>query len=165
MARRSRRSGGSHVGSLFGFLIAVAVVAAIGAWVTLPQIPIWYHGLVLPSWTPPDAVFGPAWTALYLMIAVAAWGVARMRESPVRQRALSYWWIQLAANCLWSPLFFGLHLVIPALIDIVLLVGLVVATVLAFRKAAPWAATLLLPYLAWLCYATSLNAGILILNR
>ena len=165
MSRRSRRSGGAHAPALAGFLAAVAAVGAVGAWTTLPQIATWYHGLVLPSWTPPDAVFGPAWAVLYLLMALAAWGVARVRDSPARQQALSLWWLQLVVNCAWSPLFFQLHWVAMALADILLLIGLVAASALAFRAVVPWAAGLLLPYLAFVCYAASVNAGVLLLNR
>lgn len=149
---------------LSGLLAVTLTVGGLGAWATVPEIAGWYHGLQRPSWTPPDVVFGPVWTTLYVLMAIAAWRIWRCPPTAVRSAGLALWWVQLAANGLWSPLFFGLHRVGPALIDIGVLLGLLAACVLAFRRLVPWAGWLMLPYLAWVCYAATLNYGILILN-
>jgi benzodiazapine receptor len=106
-------------------------------------------------------VFGPVWTALYVMIAVAAWLVWRQ---PWHGRALRLWGWQLLANALWAPIFFDLHLIGLALLEILLLVLLIGLTVAAFARQSRPAALLMLPYLLWTCYAAYLNAGFRWLN-
>ncbi|MEI8151752.1 MAG: TspO/MBR family protein [Hyphomicrobiales bacterium] len=141
----------------------VAVVAIAGSWVTLPKIPTWYAGLNKPSFTPPNAVFGPAWTILYTMMAVAVWRIGAPSD-PARRRAVTLFAVQLAFNAVWSPVFFGLQA--PKL-GLVVVAGLLVslaATFIAFWRIDRWAGGLLVPYLAWVCYATSLNAAIVASN-
>jgi translocator protein len=146
------------------WIAVVAVIAAVGSWVTLPKIPTWYAGLVKPSFTPPNAVFGPVWTILYVAMAVSAWRVSIAPPSAQRQRALALFVLQLIANAAWSPVFFGFEA--PRLglaVILVLLVG-VVATVSAVRRVESLAAWLLVPYLAWVGYASALNAAVAALN-
>lgn len=121
----------------------------------------WYATLPKPAWTPPGWVFGPVWTLLYILIAVAAWLVWRARGS-LRAAAppLAVWAAQLLLNGLWSLLFFGLHLVVPAFVEILLLWLAILATVIAFWRVRPLAGALLLPYLAWVAFAAALNGAI-----
>jgi tryptophan-rich sensory protein len=149
---------------LIGLLAAVFVVGAVGASVTIPQIPGWYRTIAKPDWTPPDWLFGPAWTTLYGLMAIAAFLVWRRPDQPARGWGLRLWWTQLAANALWSPLFFGLHWLGTALIEIGLLWLLVAATLVAFRPVRGLAAGLLVPYLLWVSFAAALNAAIWQLN-
>lgn len=126
----------------------------------------WYASLAKPAWTPPTWVFGPAWTILYAMMAVAAWRLwrrlgARPRES---RRALVLFAVQLALNLSWTPVFFGMQRPDLALVVILFLWVAIAATIVAAWKACKTAAALLVPYLAWVTFATALNAAIWRLN-
>jgi len=121
----------------------------------------WYAALVKPSFNPPPWVFPPVWTALYLAMGVAAWLVWR---AGARGRPLVLWSAQLVLNAAWTPLFFGLHRPDLALVDMLVLWGLVAATVVAFWQVRPAAGALLVPYLAWISFAAVLNAAIWRLN-
>jgi tryptophan-rich sensory protein len=110
---------------------------------------------------PPSAVFPVVWTTLYIMMGLAAW-LAWRRPAP--WPALRLWGLQLLANALWSPAFFGLHSPTLGLVVLAALLPLIVATILAFRRLDPRAAALMLPYLLWTLYATYLNAGFRWLN-
>jgi tryptophan-rich sensory protein len=139
------------------FLIIVAAVAMSG--VTF-QPGTWYAGLAKPFWTPPNWLFPPVWTLLYIMIAVAGWLI--FATDDVRLKGL--WVAQLIFNALWSWLFFGQHWIAAGLIDITaMLISIAALVTLAWptRRRIAW---LMLPYLAWVAYASSLNAAILILN-
>ena len=146
------------------WLAVVAAVGAVGSWVTLPQIPGWYAGLAKPWFTPPNAVFGPAWTTLYLMMAVAVWLVGRMPPSSARTAAIALFVVQLACNAIWSPAFFGLQAPRLGLAVIAVLLASLAATIAVFWRISRPAALLLVPYLAWVCYATALNGAIVALN-
>ncbi|MDD3178827.1 MAG: tryptophan-rich sensory protein [Opitutaceae bacterium] len=125
----------------------------------------WYALLQKPSWNPPGWVFGPVWTALYILMGVAAWLVWRRGGFRVHRRPLGLFLIQLALNALWTPLFFGLHSPALAFVDIVALWLAIVATLAAFRSIHRGAALLLTPYLAWVSFAAILNFTIWQLNR
>ena len=124
----------------------------------------WYAGLIKPSWNPPSWVFGPAWTLLYVMMAVAAWLVWREGGWKAQKVALGWFVAQWTLNALWTPLFFGLHHIGLALIEIVLLWLTLAVTVGVFRRVKPAAGALLIPYLAWVSFATILNFTIWRLN-
>lgn len=124
-----------------------------------------YTQLQRPPWAPPPAVFGPVWTALYLMMGLAAGLVAGTRPaSPAlqgaRTRALALFVLQLGLNALWTWLFFAWRLGALAFVDIVLLIVLLVWVSIEFRRLRPPAAWLLLPYLAWVCFAAALNLAL-----
>lgn len=144
------------------WLALVGLVAALGAGFG-PDA--WYAALVKPAWTPPPGVFAPAWTALYLMMAIAAWQVWRAPGPvPQRRRALRLMGVQLALNAAWSPLFFGAHAPGLAFLDIAALCFVVALTIMAFARVRASAATLMLPYLAWIAFAAALNAAIWLAN-
>ena len=146
----------------FALCLAIAVLAGI---VTEPEIPTWYAELEKPSWTAPAAAFPVAWTILYILIAVALWRLwDRTAPSPERDHVLWFFFAQLVLNAAWSPVFFGLHAIEAALVVIVALVITLLGTVLTAMRVDRMSAVLLLPYLAWAAYATTLNAGILALN-
>jgi len=145
-----------HVPALLGWLALCFAVAGIGA-VASTNAPQFYGQLVQPRWAPPPTVFGPVWSVLYLLMAVAAWLVGREWPGPGRRRALALFGVQLAANALWSWLFFAWHLGGWAFADIVLLWLLLAATVVHFWRLRPLAGALLLPYLAWVGFALVLN--------
>lgn len=151
-----------------GALAALPVIAAslAGNAVTLPQIQGWYATLAKPSFNPPNWVFGPVWTVLYVMMAYAVYRIWQLdRESPGRVRALTLFYVQLALNAAWSAAFFGLNSPALGLVVIVLLLAMIVATILRFHPLDRPAALLLVPYAAWVSYATLLNASIWWLNR
>lgn len=154
--------------TLVGFLGLTLLVGAADAAVTATAVHSWYLSLTQPPGTPPNWLFGPVWTVLYAMIAVAAWlvwrrGVTAGGEQRTRP-ALRLWGWQLLANAAWTPAFFGLHSTGLAVAVIVVLLALIVATVRGFARISRPAALLMLPYLAWSCYAGYLSAGFLWLN-
>jgi tryptophan-rich sensory protein len=143
------------------WLAAAFVPAAIGAAFPAPD---YYADLRKPAWAPPPWLFGPVWTALYALIGVAAWLVDR-RGGAGSRRALGLWGGQLALNAAWTPIFFGLRAPGPALVEILVLWVAVAATTIAFLARRTAAGALLLPYLAWVTFATALNFEIWRLNR
>jgi len=155
---------GKRWGALAVFLIVCVAGGALGGIVTVPAIDGWYRTIQKPAWTPPDGLFGPVWTVLYVTIAIAGWLVWRHRSAPGGGAAMTLWCVQLALNLAWSPLFFGLRSPGLGLVDIVLLWAAIVAFLWAARRIAPAAALLLVPYLAWVSFATALNLAIFRLN-
>lgn len=141
--------------SLIAWLAVCAAVGAVGALASI-DARAFYAELAKPSWAPPAGVFGPVWTVLYALMAVAAWLVGRERTAPSRNAALVLFVVQLAVNALWSWLFFAWHRGALAFGDILVLLVLIVATLAAFWRVRPLAGALLLPYLAWVGFATAL---------
>lgn len=125
----------------------------------------WYQEIAKPAWTPPGWVFGPVWTVLYAMMGVAAWLVWKRHGFRGARLALTLFGIQLLLNAAWSWLFFGLRRPDLALVDILLLWGVILATARAFHPLHRTAALLLVPYLVWVGFAAVLNAAIWQLNR
>ena len=122
----------------------------------------WYTSLAKPAFNPPNWVFGPVWSALYVMIGVAGWLVWKSRRSTA---ALSLWWTQLALNFLWSPVFFAMHGIGMALIVISLLLVTIWAFVAVTVHQCLRAALLFVPYGLWVAFATLLNGSLYLLNR
>lgn len=131
--------------------------AGIGGAVTSPQIGNWYATLSKPSWNPPNWVFGPVWSVLYLCMAVAAWLVWRQKGLAGAGGPLTLFGVQLALNTLWSCLFFGLHSPGVAFAEIILLWVAIVATTIAFWRRSVPAGLLFVPYLVWVTFAALLN--------
>ena len=147
--------------ALAGFLAASLVVAVLGGLATAGNVDGWYASADKPAWTPPDAVFGPVWSVLYTVMAVAAWLVWRQGGWGRQRGPLTLYAVQLLLNLAWTPVFFAAERLTAALVVIVALDLVLVATVAAFWRVRPVAGALLLPYLAWSLFATSLNAGFL----
>ena len=122
----------------------------------------WYDGLAKPTWTPPRLAFPVVWTALYLLMSLAA---ARVAPLPGAGTALALWSLQIALNTLWTPVFFGAHKKGLGLVVISCLWFAVAAMLRAFWQLDSWAAVMILPYLAWLSVAASLNFWIWRNNR
>ncbi len=150
--------------ALLGFLCATFAVAGISSRFTIQAIPGWYAALAKPSFNPPNRVFGPVWTLLYTLMAIAAWLVWRLPASTARSRALAAFWVQLTLNFAWSFLFFGEHRIAMAFAEIVLLWLAIFATTLLFFRVARAAAWLFVPYLAWVSFASVLNFSLWRLN-
>jgi benzodiazapine receptor len=121
----------------------------------------WYARLVKPAFTPPGWIFGPVWTVLYVMIAVAGWRVWRRDRGGGPMR---FWWTQLVLNFLWPPVFFSAHQIGLALAVILLLLAAILAFIAASWRQDRMAAWLFAPYAAWVAFASVLNASILVLN-
>jgi benzodiazapine receptor len=147
--------------ALAAALLACFAAAAVGALFPPGE---WYLGLERPLLTPPGWVFGPVWTTLYTLMAVAAWLVWRARGLAGARGPLALFAIQLVLNAAWSPLFFGAHALGWALVEITALWLAIAATLAAFGRVRPLAAALLAPYLAWVSLALWLNLGFWRLN-
>lgn len=145
-------------------LFVCFIAAAVGGFVTTSQIPGWYAALSKPVWTPPNSVFGPVWTLLYFLMAVAAWLVWRQSGTRKARSALSLFAAQLVLNLAWSLLFFGLHSPALAFVDILLLWAAILVTLLQFTRHSLGAGLLLVPYLAWVTFAAALNWSIWQMN-
>jgi benzodiazapine receptor len=147
---------------LVGFIGLCLLVGTVGGSMTVRAVHHWYQTLRAPPGTPPNWVFAPVWTALYVMIGIAGWLVwRRLGAAP----PLRLWGWQLAANALWAPAFFGLHSPAVAMAVMAALLPLVMITILSFRRIQRTAAVLMVPYGAWCIYAAYLNAGFLLLNH
>lgn len=155
------RSGRKALG-LAGWLLLCFAAAAFGS-LFMPGE--WYAQLNKPTWNPPNWIFGPVWTALYTMMAIAAWLVWRRGGFAAQRLPLGLFLSQLFLNALWSPLFFGLHNPALALAEIVFLWLAILGTLLAFWKVHRGAGLLLVPYLAWVTFAAMLNFTLWQLNR
>lgn len=146
--------------SLIAFLVLVVGCGFAIGYMTAPGA--WYAGLAKPTFNPPSWIFGPVWTALYVLIAGAGW---RIFERDHSGHAMRFWWSQLALNFLWSPVFFAAHRIELALVVILLLLAAILAFVAASWRQDCTAAWLFVPYAAWVIFASMLNASILALNR
>lgn len=152
------------IAALVCFLAVCSAVAAIGAKVTVPEIPNWYASIVKPRWTPPRLAFPIVWPILYASMAVSGWLIWEAAPSSLRTWSLVLFAVQLALNAIWSPIFFGLHNLLGGLIVIILLISALAALIATAVNVAPFAAALLVPYLAWTMFAAALNAKIVSLN-
>lgn len=150
--------------ALVGWILLLVGLGATSGGLFGPDA--WYAALLKPTWNPPSWVFGPVWTLLYAMMAVALWVVRREPESEdgLRRRAQILFAIQFALNMAWTPLFFELHSPGLAFAEICLLWGALLSTVLAFGRVRPLAGYLLLPYLLWVSFALVLNGTIWLMN-
>lgn len=155
---------------LAAFLAIAYAVAALGSIATISQVDGWYAGADKVPWSPPNAIFGPVWTVLYALMAVSAWLVWREHERTAVSRPLKLYVIQLVLNAVWTPVFFGLYPTVGvaalwvAAVIIVALDVAVLLTMLAFWRVRRAAAVLLIPYWAWVLFATTLNVGIAVLQ-
>lgn len=146
------------------FVLVCFGAGAVGSWFTTPSLSGWYATLRKPAWNPPNWVFGPVWSTLYLLMAIAAWLVWRRRGVPGVNAALSLFAVQLVLNVAWSGLFFGLRNPGMAFAGIAILWVAIATTLAAFARLAPAAAWLMAPYLAWVTFAGALNLVIWRLN-
>lgn len=141
-------------------LIAPLAVGALGSIPTARAIPSWYRTLAKPSWNPPDKLFGPVWTALYGLMGLALVLIRRQPRDSRTNRAQAVFGLQLAFNLAWSFVFFGNRSLRGGLVIIGLLWVAIVATIAEFWRLRPSAALLLVPYLAWVSFASILNADV-----
>lgn len=142
--------------------IFLIVVIAVGGLIGTQSLPgVWYESLNKPSFNPPNWIFGPVWSALYIMIAVAGW---RIWMIDPKSTAMRIWFAQMVGNWAWSPIWFIGQMLWPAFAVISLILVLIVAFIIVARKHDTIAALLFVPYLAWVAFASVLNLSIAILN-
>lgn len=156
----------SKQGQIIGLVAWLAVTFAaawVGAIASLDAGPF-YSQLSRPQWAPPSSLFAPVWSTLYALMAIAAWLVWRARGFNANRGALLLFLVQLAANSLWTWLFFAWHQGALAFAEILLLWLLIVATVVCFWRVSTVAGVLLLPYLAWVSFASALTLSVWRLN-
>tara|TARA_R110002020_G_scaffold41276_40_gene121802 strand:+ start:6031 stop:6510 length:480 start_codon:yes stop_codon:yes gene_type:complete len=140
----------------------ILVVVGVGGLIGSVSIPgPWYEGLTKPPFNPPNWVFGPVWTTLYVMIAIAGW---RIWSLAPKSPAMKLWLAQMGFNWIWSPVWFVGQLLWPAFAVILVILGLIIAFILAARRVDPVSAWLFVPYAAWVGFASLLNLSIALLN-
>jgi benzodiazapine receptor len=155
-----------RIGELLLAIVVCQAAGILGSLVTVKAIPNWYDYLQKPVFTPPSWLFGPAWITLYTLMGIAVYLVFRKgwEKADVRS-AVFLFGLQLAANALWTPLFFGLHWLLVAFLEITLLWILIFLTLQRFWKISRAAGFLLIPYLLWVTFAAALNLNFWLLNR
>ncbi len=143
--------------SLVGWIaLCFAVGGIAGVW-TASDVNGWYGTLVRPSIAPPDWVFGPVWTTLYLLMAIAAWRISEHPASALRSWGIGLFLVQLALNFAWPWIFFRQHALGAGLVEILVLWTAIAATLWIFSRISPPSGWLMLPYLLWVSFATALN--------
>ncbi len=150
--------------ALLAAVVPVVAAVAIGNAATLPNIAPWYAGLVKSALNPPNWVFGPVWTTLYVMMTLAFWRVLRVETTEGRRTAVVWFLIQMTLNALWSVVFFGAHSPLGGLGVIIPLLGAIVITARLFHRLDRIAGLLFVPYVAWVSFASVLNFLIWKLN-
>ena len=153
----------SQWGALALLFVATALTAAIGAYASI-DAKVFYQSLNQPAWAPPPTVFGPVWTVLYLMMWLAAWGVVRQLGAVGSRPAMLLYCAQLVCNALWTWLFFHWHHGALAFAEVLVLFGLVALTLHSFWRARPICGWLMVPYLAWVGFASALTFALWRLN-
>jgi tryptophan-rich sensory protein len=138
----------------------------LGSIFTTSNIPTWYASLEKPSFSPPNWLFGPVWTLLYILMGIA-FAIIWRRYGVLRGAgfAMAIFLVQLVFNILWSAAFFALHSPLLGLIDIIILLLLIIVTIISFNRVSYGGSFLLIPYVLWVGFATILNAAIYILNK
>jgi benzodiazapine receptor len=147
--------------------VAVCIlIGFLGSFATRGSVTTWYADLSRPSFTPPDWTFGVVWPILYVMMGISAFLIWNMGFDKTEVKvALGIFGLQLILNGLWTPIFFGLHLIGLALVEIIMMWAAILLTIISFWKVSKPAALLLLPYIFWVSFAIVLNASLFILNR
>jgi tryptophan-rich sensory protein len=145
-------------------LFLPVIVGGFSGYYTVEGVKDWYFTINKPAFTPPNELFGPVWTVLYILMGISLFRISDLPASKERNAALSIFGIQLLLNFLWSILFFKFHFICLALVDIVLLWGMIFSMILRFRKLDTWASYFQIPYLLWVSFASILNISILYLN-
>ena len=158
-------TGRLYPGRLAASLLLTLSVGGIAGYATATSIGAWYVHLNKPWFNPPNSLFGPVWTVLYIMMGIALYRIWKLPASRLRVAALRWFGLQLALNFAWSFLFFSFHQIGAALLDISVLLLLIIVTIVIFSRCDKAAAWLLVPYASWVSFATILNATLFVLNR
>jgi len=147
------------------FMLVPLAVGFLGGITTASNIPTWYALLNKPFFSPPNWLFAPAWTFLYITMGIAAFLVWKSAPSNARNTALIFFGIQLLLNAIWTPIFFGAHMLLLAFFELVLLWVFILLTIIKFSAVSLPAAWLLVPYILWVSFASVLNFSVWWLNR
>lgn len=151
--------------TMLGALVVLCLlVELIGGWFTQQTVHTWYPEIAKPSWTPPDLVFAPVWTILYMLMAVSVWLIWKTPTTKDKNIAYTVFGVQLFLNMIWSGLFFTLKNPLYGLVDLIPLWFLIIGMLVVFYRIKPLAAALLIPYFLWVSYALALNYSIWTLN-
>ncbi len=157
------------VRDILRLIVSVAIsnmAGLLGSIATMPAIDSWYRTLEKPAFNPPDWVFAPVWTILYILMGIAAWLIWRQGlEKPGVRTALAVFIVQLVLNALWSWIFFGWGMLGPAFIEIIFLWAAILTTIILFFRLSRVAGALLVPYILWVSFASVLNFAVWQLNR
>jgi len=154
------------IGKLACSVLVCILTGFVGSFATMDSVSTWYADLSRPSFTPPDWSFGVVWPILYVMMGVSAFLIwNRGLGNRQVKIAIGIFLVQLVLNGIWTPVFFGLHMLGLALVEIILLWAAILATIFAFWKISKPAALVLLPYIIWVSFAVVLNGAIWVLNR
>ena len=149
---------------LIAFLLLCLVVSGIGGAITATTVGTWYQALQKPPFNPPDWIFAPVWTTLYVLMAIAGWRVWRRVGYRANVMPLRAFALQLTLNLAWSFVFFGMQAIGPALVEIVFLLAAIIATAALFWRVDRVSGALFLPYILWVSFAALLNASLFFLN-
>ena len=144
------------------FFIITFSASLIGGVATVSFKEPWYSTLIKPSFNPPDWVFGPVWTILYLMMTIAIW--LYWHSINRNHKIVFYYFIHIAVNTTWSIVFFVFHQILLAMIVLIFLIGLIIFLMICFKRVNMTSFYLMVPYLLWCCYALILNTSIYLLN-
>lgn len=150
---------------IFSLVLPLAIGGASGYLVSGEMNGNWFNTLAKPAFNPPNYLFGPVWTALYILMGVSLFLIWNTPKTALRQKALIVFGVQLFFNFWWSILFFSLHKIFLSVIDILLIWFLIIFMITLFKKVKPVAAYLQIPYLLWVTFATVLDISICYLNR
>ena len=153
-----------NITALIICLVLPFIAGAIGSLATFSNIPTWYAGLAKPVFSPPNWIFGPVWTLLYLLMGVSLYQVWRAKYTRSKRAALVLFGAQLVLNTLWSLVFFGAHLLWGGVAVIVLLLATIIATACLFAPISRPAVYLLIPYIVWVSFASILNIAVALIN-
>jgi len=147
-------------------ILICETAGAIGSLFTFSSIPTWYANLKKPFFTPPNWLFGPAWTFLYFLMGISFYLIwEKSKENSQNKKAIFLFFLQLILNSLWSIIFFGLKSPFFAFLEIIILWFAILFTIIKFKLISKKAAYILIPYLCWVTFASILNFSVLILNR
>jgi tryptophan-rich sensory protein len=150
---------------LIGAIVLCQAAGILGAFFTVKAIPAWYAKLKKPSFNPPNWIFGPVWTVLYTLMGVVLYRLWQLEPgTDGRFLALFLFFLQLALNALWTPIFFGLRALWPALIEVLLMLAAIIVVTLQLTRVDMVSAWLMAPYIVWVSFATRLNYAYAKLN-
>jgi len=150
---------------IFSLILPLLVGGVSGYLIRNQIIGEWFNSLAKASYNPPNYLFGPVWTALYILMGVSMFLIWNTPKTELRQKALMIFVVQLFFNFWWSIIFFSFHLIMLSVVDILLIWGLIIFMIIIFKKINPVAAYLQIPYLLWVTFATIVNIPIWYLNR
>ena len=154
-----------YISELFISIVICQLAGVIGSMFTFSQITTWYMGINKPFFTPPNWVFGPAWGTLYTLMGIALFLVWQKRNEANVYPAIRIFALQLFLNFIWSILFFGIKLTALAYVEILILWLVIAWNIKVFYRITKPAGWVLLPYLAWVFFASFLNLGVVLLNK